>query len=132
MCKGKPLVCDFGITEIPDEINNNTTADTVSSGDIVRYGAPELIDTDRASATEHWGIHSFAMLIPEHITERYRPPTCAAMARSYTRELPRGSAPIWTRVSDGYGNWRRLVGQPNHNGTGPYAYTTKVNDTILV
>jgi len=38
-------------------------------GDIVRYLAPELIETNNAPATTHSDTYSFAMLILECITE---------------------------------------------------------------
>ena len=44
-------------------------AKTVSSADIVRYAAPELIETDNFSATMESDTYSFAMLIVECITE---------------------------------------------------------------
>ena len=51
--------------------NENTTSNskTVSSADIVRYAAPELIETNNFSATKESDTYSFAMLIVECITE---------------------------------------------------------------
>ena len=43
--------------------------ETVSSGDTVRYAAPELIEINGASATTHSDTYSFAMLVLECITE---------------------------------------------------------------
>ena len=41
----------------------------MSSGDTVRYSAPELIESNNVSATTHSDAYSFAMLILECITE---------------------------------------------------------------
>ena len=52
-----------------EEINENATSKTVSSGDAVRYSAPELIENNNVPATTHSDTYSFAMLILECITE---------------------------------------------------------------
>ena len=52
-----------------EEINESTTSRTVSSADIVRYAAPELIENSNVLATTHSDTYSFAMLILECITE---------------------------------------------------------------
>jgi len=48
---------------------NATGSKTVSSADVVRYAAPELIETNSSSATKESDTYSFAMLIVECITE---------------------------------------------------------------
>jgi len=67
--EGEPQICDFGIAGIANEINENTTSKTVSSGDVVRYSAPELIENNNGMETTHSDTYSFAMLILECITE---------------------------------------------------------------
>ncbi|KAF9653023.1 kinase-like protein [Thelephora ganbajun] len=67
--EGEPQICDFGIARIVEEINENTISKTVSSGDVVRYSAPELIENNNVSATTHSDTYSFAMLTLECITE---------------------------------------------------------------
>ena len=52
-----------------EEINENTISKTVSSGDVVRYSAPELIENNNVLATMNSDTYSFAMLILECITE---------------------------------------------------------------
>ena len=86
MGKSELPVCDFGMAEILHEINNNTATETVSSGDIVRYGAPELVDTNGASATEHSVTYSSAMLILGRNTGRGT--SSHLRCESYTRESP--------------------------------------------
>ena len=53
-----------------EEIAENTVSMTMSSGDIVRYAAPELADTIDAPPTTHSDTYSFAMLVLECITEK--------------------------------------------------------------
>ena len=48
---------------------NAANSKTVSSAEIVRYAAPELIETNNFSATMQSDTYSFAMLIVECITE---------------------------------------------------------------
>ena len=67
--KGEPQICDFGIARISDEVNENVTSKTVSSGDVIRYAAPELIEKNDAPATMTADTYSFAMLSLECITE---------------------------------------------------------------
>ena len=67
--KGVPQICDFGITKIVEEINEHSISKTVSSGDVVRYSAPELVENNNASATTPSDTYSFAMLILECFTE---------------------------------------------------------------
>ena len=67
--KGEPQICDFGIERIMEDINENTTSKTVSSGDAVRYSAIELIENYDASTTKNSDTYSFALLILECITE---------------------------------------------------------------
>ena len=71
MCigKGEPRICDFGIARICEEINKDSNTKTTSSGDAVRYSAPELIENSNGSPTTHSDTYSFAMLILECITE---------------------------------------------------------------
>jgi hypothetical protein len=52
-----------------EESNENTASKTVSSGDFVRYSAPELIENQNVPATTHSDTYSFAMLVLECITE---------------------------------------------------------------
>ncbi|KAF9651706.1 kinase-like protein [Thelephora ganbajun] len=67
--EGEPQICDFGIARIVEEINESTISKTVSSGDVVRYSAPELIENNNVFATTYSDTYSFAMLILECITE---------------------------------------------------------------
>lgn len=67
--KGKPQICDFELAKITSEINGGAIVATVSSGHIVRYAAPELIETNDAPATTHSDTYSFALLVLECITE---------------------------------------------------------------
>jgi len=71
-----------------EEANDNTISKTVSSGDTVRYSAPELIRDNNASATIHSDTYSFAMLILECITEEVPFPN-----------LSRDAAVIHARIS---------------------------------
>jgi len=52
-----------------EEIAENTVSMTMSSGDIVRYSAPELADTADVPPTTYSDTYSFAMLVLECITE---------------------------------------------------------------
>ena len=52
-----------------EDITENTISKTVSSGDVVRYSAIELIEGGSVPATMHSDTYSFAMLILECITE---------------------------------------------------------------
>ena len=52
-----------------EEITESTISKTVSSGDVVRYGATELIEDNNVSPTTYSDTYSFALLILECITE---------------------------------------------------------------
>ena len=52
-----------------EEISENAMSKTVSSGDAVRYAAPELIEDNSAPPTKSSDTFSFGMLILECITE---------------------------------------------------------------
>ena len=52
-----------------EEIAENTVSMTISSGDSVKYSAPELADTVGAPPTARSDTYSFAMLVLECITE---------------------------------------------------------------
>ena len=52
------------------EEGTESTVSKTASGDIVRYGAPELIETYNACGTKASDAYSFAMLILECITEK--------------------------------------------------------------
>jgi len=52
-----------------EEINENATSKTVSSGDVVRYSAIELIEGGSVPATMNSDTYSFATLILECIAE---------------------------------------------------------------
>jgi son of sevenless-like protein len=67
--KGEPQICDFGISRIMEEPNENTASKTVSSAAVVRYAAPEVIEMNNVFATTQSDTYSFAMLILECITE---------------------------------------------------------------
>src|SRR5882757_8666972 len=71
-----------------EEIAGNAMSKTVSSGDAVRYSAPELIECNNASATTHSDTYSFAMLTLECITEEVPFPN-----------LTRDAAVIHARIS---------------------------------
>jgi len=73
--EGEPQICDFGIARIVEEVNDNTTSKTISSGDFVRYSAPELLKNSGSTATTHSDTFSFAMLILECVTEKIPFPT---------------------------------------------------------
>lgn len=70
-----------------EESTESTSSKTVS-GEVVRYGAPELIEHKNTRATRSSDVYSFAMLILECITEK--PPFY---------ELPRDAAVIHIRIS---------------------------------
>lgn len=71
-----------------EEASENTVSRTVSSGDVVRYAAPELIENTNAPATKDSDTYSFAMLILECITEE-----------TPFHNLPRDAAVIHARIS---------------------------------
>ena len=71
-----------------DEINENVTSKTTSSGDVVRYSAPELIENNNASATMCSDTYSFGMLVLECITEEVP-----------FSNLPRDATVIHARIS---------------------------------
>jgi len=52
-----------------EDISENTISKTVSSGDVVRFQAPELIENNNGHPTTHSDTYSFAMLILQCITE---------------------------------------------------------------
>lgn len=67
--KAVPLICDFGMARIMEEVTESTATKTGASGDAVRYSAIELIEGNNVSATKHSDTYSFAMLMLECITE---------------------------------------------------------------
>ena len=86
--KGEPQICDFGIAKIVEEVNDKTISKTVSSGDFVRYSAPELLKNGELTAKTNSDTFSFAMLILECITEEVPFP-----------KLSRDAAVIHARIS---------------------------------
>ena len=52
-----------------EECNESTVSRTVSSKDVVRYSAPELLENNSVSPTTHSDTYSFAMLILECMNE---------------------------------------------------------------
>ena len=67
--KGEPQIWNFEIARIADETSEKVTVGTVSSGDGVRYAAPELIEINGALATMDSDTYSFAFLVLECTTE---------------------------------------------------------------
>jgi len=112
--KGEPLICDFGIARILEEIKENLVSKTVASGDMVRYSAPELIENNNISATTHSDTYSFAMLILECITEQVPLPNLtrdsavvhAGIGERQYPPRPDGQNPE-NRVSDGLWEFMR-------------------------
>lgn len=54
---------------IVEEITGKSISKTVSTGDGVRYSAPELLESNNVPPTTHSDTYSFAMLIFECIAE---------------------------------------------------------------
>ena len=52
-----------------EESNESTVSRTVSSKDVVRYSAPELLENNNVSPTTYSDTYSFAMLMLECTTE---------------------------------------------------------------
>jgi len=88
--EGEPQIWNFEIARIADETSENAAARTVSSGDNVRYAAPELIRINGAPATKHSDTYSFALLVLECITEEQPFP-----------HLDRDAAVIHVRITKG-------------------------------
>ena len=62
MGEGEPLVCDFGITRISDEIDEDVTSKTMAPGGNVKHRIPELTETNGVSTTKHSDTYWFVML----------------------------------------------------------------------
>jgi len=77
--KGEPLICDFWIAKIVEEITENRISKTASSGDVVRYSATELIEGGIVPVMIHSDMYSIAMVILECIMEEM--PFSLAMLR---------------------------------------------------
>ena len=88
MGEGEPLVCDFGITRISDEIDEDVTSKTMASGGNVGHGIPELVGTNGVSATKHSDTYSFVTLMLEFINRwgAVLPPPSQSLANSPERQ----------------------------------------------
>ena len=65
MSKGEAQIWNFEMARIGDE----AVIRTVSSGDTVRYGAPELIETYGTPPTMESDTYSFTLMVLECVTE---------------------------------------------------------------
>jgi len=91
--EGEPKLCDFGMSKVMEEVTEMSMSKTLTSGGSARYVAPELIESNDASATMHSDTYSFGMLVLECVT---RLPPYANLRRDaavihaiiYKRECP--------------------------------------------
>ena len=90
--KGEPLICDFWIAKIVEEITENRISKTASSGDVVRYSATELIEGGIVPVMIHSDMYSIAMVILECIMEEMPfsdlPRDAASSTRRSSRDCP--------------------------------------------
>ncbi|KAF9783716.1 kinase-like domain-containing protein [Thelephora terrestris] len=64
--EGEPQLCDFGIAALVEDANGSRNT---SSGEMIRYAAPELIRDNCSTRTVSSDTYSFAMLILVCVTE---------------------------------------------------------------
>jgi hypothetical protein len=106
--KGEPQICDLGISLVMEETDGNTVPKTVSSADMVRYAAPEVIENGDVFVTAQSDTYSFAMLILECITElppfSYIARDAAVIHTRITKKQsplrPEGEEGIWDELWD--------------------------------
>ena len=69
MGSSEPLTCDFGISRISDEIDENVTFKMIASEGNARHGVPQPIETNSVSATRRSDAYPFTILMLESVTE---------------------------------------------------------------